>query len=246
MRPSAFSDAAGSEIRGRDKSDRDIRDISERPEGRLVVAGFAGCEGTGILAREKRERLQRVLPQWLVDRAASFAEDAAAICAAAERAGSVHALISDTWAVPGKTGDSQEAAGGRETAGQEKMVFPAGDGGVLAALWFFAEKFHLGMEISLRDIPIRQETVEICEILELNPYQLLSGGCVLIGTADASGLIRLLEREGIAAADIGEINPGSVRRIRIGETMGYLNIPRRIEKKPEGTRAALERPGEPG
>ena len=129
MRPSAFSDAAGSDISGRDKSDGDIRDIrytGERPERKLVVAGFAGYEGTGILAREKRERLQRILPQWLVDRAASFAEDAAAICAAAERAGSVHALISDTWAVPGKTGDSQEAAGGREMAGQEIMELPRG------------------------------------------------------------------------------------------------------------------------
>ena len=239
MRPSVFSDAAGSDISGRDKCDGDIRYTGERPEGHLVVAGFAGYEGTGILVREKRERLQRILPQWLVDRAASFAEDAAAICTAAERAGSVHALISDTWAVPGKTGDSQEAAGGREMGGQEKIVFPAGDGGVLAALWFFAEKFHLGMEISLRDIPIRQETVEICEILEFNPYQLFAGGCVLIGTADPSGLIRLLEREGIAAAWIGEISPGSVRRILNGETVGYLNIPRRIEKMPEGTRAAL-------
>ena len=37
----------------------------------------------------------------------------------------------------------------------------------------------MGFEVDLYRIPVRQETIEVCERYELNPYRLLSSGCVL-------------------------------------------------------------------
>ena len=36
-------------------------------------------------------------------------------------------------------------------------------GGIFGALWELAEASGVGLEIELKKIPIRQETVEICE-----------------------------------------------------------------------------------
>ena len=40
--------------------------------------------------------------------------------------------------------------------------YPAGGGGVMAALWHFFDGFGFGFEMDLRKLPIRQETVEVC------------------------------------------------------------------------------------
>ena len=50
------------------------------------------------------------------------------------------------------------------------------EGGVFGALWEMAEASGVGLEIDLKKIPIRQETIEICEFFNLNPYQLISSG----------------------------------------------------------------------
>ena len=44
----------------------------------------------------------------------------------------------------------------------------------------------VGLEIDLKKIPIRQETIEICEFFDLNPYKLLSGGSLLLAAADGT------------------------------------------------------------
>ena len=44
----------------------------------------------------------------------------------------------------------------------------AGEGGVLAALWNFSGVFHAGIDVDLRQLPMKQVTVEVCEFFELN------------------------------------------------------------------------------
>ena len=38
------------------------------------------------------------------------------------------------------------------------------EGGIFGALWEMAEASGVGLEIDLKKIPIRQETVEVCEV----------------------------------------------------------------------------------
>ena len=59
-------------------------------------------------------------------------------------------------------------------------VIEAGEGGIYAALWELAEREGCGLRLDLRAIPILQETVEICNTLDLDPYRIESGGCLLV------------------------------------------------------------------
>lgn len=101
----------------------------------------------------------------------------------------------------------------------------AGQGGILTAIWNLTGAYETGVEFYLRRVPIRQETVEVCERLELNPYRLYSRGCFLL-TADNGGqLVRALEEKQIPANVIGRINKGIAREMIVQEGRGYLERP---------------------
>ena len=65
-----------------------------------------------------------------------------------------------------------------------------------AALWEMAESSGVGIEVDLKKMAIRQETVEICEYFHLNPYQLTSAGSVLIFAEDGEKLVEKFQKEG--------------------------------------------------
>ena len=86
-----------------------------------------------------------------------------------------------------------EAAAIQEGA---RAVYRLGSQGVLSGLWNAAEASGVGLQAELRRIPIRQETVEICEYFQINPYYLLSGGSLLLGAQTAMALLRGFPEEG--------------------------------------------------
>ena len=102
---------------------------------------------------------------------------------------------------------------------------PAGEGGILTAIWNLTGAYETGVEFYLRQIPMRQETVEVCERLELNPYRLYSRGCVFL-TADNGGqLVRILAEKHIPAQVIGRVNKGIAREMIVQEGRGFLERP---------------------
>ena len=102
---------------------------------------------------------------------------------------------------------------------------PAGEGGILTAIWNLTGAYETGVEFYLRQIPMRQETVEVCERLELNPYRLYSRGCVLL-TADNGGqLVSILAEKHIPAQVIGRVNKGIAREMIVQEGRGFLERP---------------------
>jgi len=100
------------------------------------------------------------------------------------------------------------------------------NGGILSGLWKMAEASGVGMDVDLRRIPIRQETIEVCERLDVDPYKLEARGSVLIGTAQGDALVRELEAHGIHAAVIGYADSGNDRLLHSGEITRYLERPR--------------------
>lgn len=110
--------------------------------------------------------------------------------------------------------------------------YPAGEGGVMAALWHFFDGFGLGFEMDLRKLPIRQETVEVCEVFDLNPYRLQSQGCILLTAPSGPKLLQNLEKEGILAVLIGRTRSAIGREIYSGEVHSFLDRPKpdEIEK----------------
>ena len=47
----------------------------------------------------------------------------------------------------------------------DACIYPIQEGGVLNALWNYADGIGVGLDIDMRKIPIRQESVEISEFL---------------------------------------------------------------------------------
>ena len=79
--------------------------------------------------------------------------------------------------------------------------------------------------MDLKALPIRQETVEICEYLGLNPYQLSSTGSLLITAPEGEALAGELAAAGIPAAVVGRLTDNNDKILRSGEEVQYLDRP---------------------
>lgn len=80
----------------------------------------------------------------------------------------------------------------------------------------------VGLSIDLKKIPVKQETIEICEFFDLNPYELLSGGSLLIAASDGEELVEGLKETGVSAAVIGKTTGSNDKIIRNKEEVRFL------------------------
>ena len=164
-----------------------------RPGAELVMTKWTGLEGTSVAAKWAEGKLLERFPAYLVDEAKAFDRYLSVIPEAAV------AAKSGVWAVT-----------------------DVSKGGIFGALWKMAEISGVGLEIELKKIPIRQETVEVCNFLDLNPYELVSGGSLLIAAENGNELVEKMERAGIPAAVIGRTTSGNDRVIRNGDEKRFL------------------------
>ena len=111
-----------------------------------------------------------------------------------------------------------------EAAGAD-VIYPMGEGGFLSGLWKVAEVSGTGLVADFRKVPVRQETVELCEVLDLNLYRLRSDGAFLAGIPSGEGLVRKCQAAGLPAAVIGQANAGNDRLLYSGENFRYLDRP---------------------
>lgn len=103
------------------------------------------------------------------------------------------------------------------------------EGGVFGAVWEFCERLCAGVELDLKKIPICQETVEICEYFDVNPYQLKGDGALLFLTHDSTAAIKALKEAGVSAAVIGRINDGNDRILTNEDETRFLE-PNRVDE----------------
>lgn len=99
-------------------------------------------------------------------------------------------------------------------------------GGIFGALWEMASSAGLGIEAYLDKIRVRQETIEVCELLGLNPYTLVSGGAMLMVTENGDLLKEELEKSGIRAEIIGKLTASNDRVLIKGEERRFLEPPK--------------------
>lgn len=163
----------------------------------IVVSKWIGLEGTVELVRQYRERLRERFPARMIDEAAAFDK---------------YLSVEPEAATAMKSG----------VCGMQGVS----RGGILAGLWEMAQEAGVGLEADLRKIPVRQETIEICEVLGENPYELLSGGCLIMTARDGNALVTALEREEIPAVVIGRTTSGNDRALYNQGHKQYLNKPR--------------------
>ncbi len=96
------------------------------------------------------------------------------------------------------------------------------------------------MEVDLRKIPVRQETIEICEYFDINPYNVLSGGSFLIAARDGAALAEELSHQDIPTAVIGRMTKGNDRILWNAGNKRFLDRPQRDEMYKVNRREGIE------
>ncbi len=185
---------------GRAKRDKVIRTGGLRAGQDLVVTKWIGLEGTSILAKEYGEKLAEKLPPDMILRAGEFDQYLSVIPDAKVAVASGVSAMHDVT-----------------------------EGGIFGALWEMAAASGVGVEVDLKRIPIRQETIEVCEVFDINPYMLISSGSMLIGTDRGGRLVEELDRAGIHAAVVGRATEGNDRIVINGGERRFLGPPKMDE-----------------
>lgn len=103
------------------------------------------------------------------------------------------------------------------------------EGGIFAALWDMAEAGKVGLDIDFKKIPVKQEIIEICEIFDVNPYELESSGALLMTADKGHDIIETLAAAGIKAAVIGKTTANHDKILRNHDEVRYLDTPKRDE-----------------
>lgn len=170
--------------------------------GDIVVTKWIALSGSAMLAEDKGGDIKKKYPPFIIDAGLSFGKmDYLSVASEAQIA------------------DSNEAL----------LTHDISSGGIFAALWELGQMTGLGMDIDLKKIPIRQETVEITDVFDVNPYLLASAGALLIVAQDGNKMVSALEKEGIPGVVIGRLTQGNERIIRNEDETRYLDLPQSDE-----------------
>lgn len=162
----------------------------------IVLAKWAGMEGMLRLAEEKREQLAKRFSPIFLRQIEEFREKIFSL-------------------------KEIRAAKALHASG----VYETGEGGIFGALWRLSEEAGMGLEVDLKKIPVRQETIEVCEYLHLNPYQLASAGSILIISEHGEAVTDALFKEGTEAAVIGSLKDNRDKIIKNGAERRYIDRP---------------------
>ncbi len=71
--------------------------------------------------------------------------------------------------------------------------------------------------------------MEVCEFFGINPYQLISSGCMLMAAENGMTLQRELEKAGICASIIGKATEGNDRVLLNEDERRFLEPPKTDE-----------------
>lgn len=174
-----------------------LKSVSDiKPGQDLVLTKWIGLEATAVIAREKEAELLKRFSLAFVEDAKNFEQYLSVLP------------------------EAQIAVEAGAAAMHDLRT-----GGVFGALWEMASGGGIGLEVDLRSIPVRQETVEICEAFGLNPYQITSSGSLLIAVENGNHLVRALSQTGIHGAVIGKTTEGRERILKNQGEVRYLDKP---------------------
>ena len=170
-----------------------VRIQGEKAGKDVVMTKWLGLEGTSLIASQRMKELASRYPLGLVEQAADFDRFLSSV---PEAATAVQSGVNAIQAVR--------------------------EGGIFGGLWQLAKANGVGLVIDLKQIPVKQETIEVCEFYDVNPYELLSGGSMLMITQGGTRLVSLLAEQGISAAVIGRTTDNNDRILVNDEEKRFL------------------------
>ena len=100
------------------------------------------------------------------------------------------------------------------------------ESGVFGGLWEAAAAGNTGFFAELKKIPIKQESVELCDFVDVNPYLIPSLGSMVMACDHGELLVSALEAEGIPAAVIGRFTDSNDRVILNDGEVRYVDPPK--------------------
>ena len=171
-----------------------------KPNQDIVMTKWIGIEGIRMIDSVKHDDILTRYTEDIIDKALGAVED---ICIQKEAD-----IVID--------------------AGVDALA-PVGKGGIFAALWNMSEYSGLGFNIDFKAIPVRQEIIEICEMYDINPYELSSAGSLLMTADRGCDIVELLRAEGINAVVIGKTTDNNDKLIVNDDENRYMDIPKRDE-----------------
>ncbi len=132
-------------------SSKPIRSSGARKGDLIVMWGWAGVEGTAILAQDMAERLRGRLPQKVLENASRLMEKISVVRPALRlaRRNIANAMHDPT------------------------------EGGVLGGVYEMAEASGRQIRLYGERIPVAEETREICRVLGCDPLRLISSGALI-------------------------------------------------------------------
>ncbi|MFZ5352532.1 MAG: AIR synthase family protein [Bacillota bacterium] len=142
----------------------------------LIMTKLAGLEGTAIIASDREYELRQVLSDEELNTAKGFYKSISVV---------KEGVLAGEFGV--------------------NSMHDVTEGGILGAAWEVAECAGLGLELYLDEVEVHPVTRKICMHYNINPYRLISSGCMLITTERGDELVKLLEKNGIYARIIGKM-----------------------------------------
>lgn len=162
----------------------------------IVMAGYTGCLGTRLIAEGKYNELVKHFSESYVDGFFSYNDDISIDAVAKLMAENDAYYMHDvSW------------------------------GGVYGALWQLGAAIKRGMSIDNFKLPIRQETIEICEYFNINPYLLDGTGALLGVFSDGQTAVKRLLEHKIPASVVGKVTMDKGRIVMAGVDERYLQPP---------------------
>ncbi len=149
-----------------------------KPGDWIVMTKAVGLEGSGIIASDRADECRKFLSEEEIAEAQSYLEETSVV-----REGVI--------------------AGGAGAGPMHDVT----EGGIAGALWEIMRKGDVGADVDFEKVPVRNVTAKICDHYGLDPYRLISSGCMLIiarpGIMD--GLEKAFSEGGIDYTVIGRI-----------------------------------------
>lgn len=144
----------------------------------IIMTKHAGLEGTAIIAGDLENTLKGKVSQEIIEAAKGFADKISVV---------------KEGMIAGKIGVSS--------------MHDVTEGGLLGALWELAEASEVGIEVYQEKIPVRKETLAICNVLSIDPLRLISSGVMVLAVPQdkKQQLMEEFVQRGIEAAEIGRI-----------------------------------------
>lgn len=177
-------------------SDAYIQDVkSIVPGDEIVMTKYAGLMGTDIIARSHIDSLTTRYAESYV-RGAFFDRELYSVRKEAQIA------HDDTFGI--------------------KYMHDVSHGGVYGALWQLGAGTGHGIVADNSKIPIRQETIEVCEFFNINPYMLDGTGSLLMVAKHGEAVVQCLNDMGINAEIIGNVTESKERIVNTGTEKRFL------------------------